>query len=213
MHPIIPYRFMALENTTKEQTSVINEFRHLANNLSIVLTNIQSQTYQSVLRNDDLTTLVNVLNSTQSDIQQIVHEHRQMFEAIKELLASTGTIKHELQEAKIQQIFQPNEQFISPQPQLPIDLSVPIGCDRVPSFEDGIYRIRASPDTDKPFYANCIGLDDTVKWTVILSRVEDDTNFFRSWSDYKNGFGNTHKSFWIGLDKIHEVRKSSCMNI
>ena len=43
-------------------------------------------------------------------------------------------------------------------------------------------------------------------WTVILRRkksVLTNTNFYRTWDDYENGFGNLHTEFWIGLRNIH----------
>ncbi|XP_063419430.1 ryncolin-4-like [Mytilus trossulus] len=39
-------------------------------------------------------------------------------------------------------------------------------------------------------------------WTV-LQRRQDNTNFYRTWAEYKKGFGNVEKSFWLGNDNIH----------
>lgn len=184
----------------------IHEFRKLANNLPILMNDISGLLQNRISAKNDQTAqivdddpemplpphgVVEVMNSP--DLER-------MFVKIQDILVF---IKDELNAAKIQQVFTSNENHL--QPQFPLESSVPVGCDRVPSMENGIYRIKSTPDAEKSFYANCIGLDDTVKWTVILNRIEDDTNFFRSWSDYKLGFGNINKSFWIGLDKINEV--------
>ena len=43
-------------------------------------------------------------------------------------------------------------------------------------------------------------------WTVILRRkrsVPSNINFYRTWDDYENGFGNLNTEFWIGLRNIH----------
>ena len=42
-------------------------------------------------------------------------------------------------------------------------------------------------------------------WIVILRRATGNTNFDRSWDDYKNGFGPFEDDFWLGNEKIHRV--------
>ena len=38
-------------------------------------------------------------------------------------------------------------------------------------------------------------------------------NFERTWADYKNGFGDPKKEFWLGNDLIHELTKSGDMKL
>ena len=33
-------------------------------------------------------------------------------------------------------------------------------------------------------------------------------NFNRDWADYKRGFGNLSREFWLGNDNIHQLTKS-----
>ncbi|XP_055588798.1 fibrinogen C domain-containing protein 1-like [Uranotaenia lowii] len=42
-------------------------------------------------------------------------------------------------------------------------------------------------------------------WIVIHSRFDGTVDFYRTWNDYKNGFGELTGEFWLGFDVIHAV--------
>ncbi|KAF6301680.1 fibrinogen like 2 [Rhinolophus ferrumequinum] len=48
-------------------------------------------------------------------------------------------------------------------------------------------------------------------WTVLQARLDGSTNFTKTWQDYKRGFGNLRREFWLGNDKIHLLTKSKEM--
>ena len=55
----------------------------------------------------------------------------------------------------------------------------------------------------KPTY--CDMETDDGGWIVIQSRSNADTNFYRNWKAYSDGFGSVKHDFWYGLDDIHRL--------
>ncbi|XP_065052341.1 fibrinogen C domain-containing protein 1-like [Rhopilema esculentum] len=67
--------------------------------------------------------------------------------------------------------------------------------------ESGVYHItRPNKQVIKVY---CDMETDGGGWTVIQRRIDGSTDFQRGWSDYKHGFGNVEKNFWIGLQNMH----------
>ena len=42
-------------------------------------------------------------------------------------------------------------------------------------------------------------------WIVFQRRVDATVDFYRNWTDYKDGFGDLNGNFWIGLEKLHQL--------
>ncbi|XP_065361337.1 ficolin-1-like [Calliphora vicina] len=57
----------------------------------------------------------------------------------------------------------------------------------------------------KPFWVACDNHTQGGGWTVIQRRINGTVDFFRGWSDYKQGFGSIDGEFFIGLDKLHAL--------
>ncbi|XP_035829471.1 ficolin-1-like [Aplysia californica] len=51
----------------------------------------------------------------------------------------------------------------------------------------------------------CDTLTDGGGWIVIQRRASADVDFYRGWSDYKEGFGDLAGNFWLGLENIHRL--------
>ena len=70
-------------------------------------------------------------------------------------------------------------------------------------------------ETEKPSEVD--EKDDTLQapslyenmWVVIQRREQGGVSFYRSWDDYKTGFGNPFREFFIGLDRIYYLTNST----
>uniref|UniRef100_A0A182LSB8 Fibrinogen C-terminal domain-containing protein n=1 Tax=Anopheles culicifacies TaxID=139723 RepID=A0A182LSB8_9DIPT len=45
-------------------------------------------------------------------------------------------------------------------------------------------------------------------WIVFQRRLNGSVNFFRNWTEYKQGFGDLRGEHWLGLDKLHAILES-----
>lgn len=61
----------------------------------------------------------------------------------------------------------------------------------------------------------CDQTTDEGGWTVIQRRdnIFPRENFYRSWKEYQNGFGNITGEFWLGLEAIHNLVNSTEMEL
>ena len=75
--------------------------------------------------------------------------------------------------------------------------------DRITS---GVYTIKLD-GAGRDFEVFCDQETAGGGWIVIQKRFDGTIDFHRSWSDYKNGFGNIDGEFWFGLEKIHRLTK------
>ncbi|VDI40474.1 ficolin, partial [Mytilus galloprovincialis] len=89
----------------------------------------------------------------------------------------------------------------------PLDLETPRDCAELKKEhkESGVYTIYPDNSTAMTVYCNMVDYDGG--WTV-LQRRQDKTDFYRTWAEYKKGFGNVEKSFWLGNDNIHILTSS-----
>lgn len=69
--------------------------------------------------------------------------------------------------------------------------------------KDGVYLI--DPDNQGSFHVFCDQTTNGGGWIVFQKRFDGSEDFYRNWTDYKNGFGRLDAEFWLGNDKIHRL--------
>ncbi|XP_048770459.2 fibroleukin-like [Ostrea edulis] len=68
--------------------------------------------------------------------------------------------------------------------------------------KDGVYQIRVDSEVKSVY---CDMSTKGGGWTAIQRRQDGSTDFNRTWSEYKQGFGDPSTNYWIGNDAIHAL--------
>ncbi|XP_033758801.1 ficolin-3-like [Pecten maximus] len=79
------------------------------------------------------------------------------------------------------------------QPQLCHDMSS--------STPSGVYSIVLAPPHIVEVYCDMDTLGGG--WTVIQNRYDGSVDFYKTWEEYKAGFGNARYEYWLGNENIH----------
>ncbi|CAC5405071.1 unnamed protein product [Mytilus coruscus] len=74
----------------------------------------------------------------------------------------------------------------------------------MPKGQNGIHTIFPI-FKDDGFEVYCDFETDNGNWTVFQRRINGQTDFYRGWNAYENGFGNLKAVFWLGNRKISEL--------
>ncbi|KAK7807452.1 hypothetical protein U0070_025084, partial [Myodes glareolus] len=68
----------------------------------------------------------------------------------------------------------------------------------------GVYTIRVANMT-RPLKVFCDMETDGGGWTVIQRRQDGSMSFQRTWDEYKEGFGNVAREYWLGNEAVHRL--------
>uniref|UniRef100_A0A8D8J1A9 Microfibril-associated glycoprotein 4 n=1 Tax=Culex pipiens TaxID=7175 RepID=A0A8D8J1A9_CULPI len=82
-------------------------------------------------------------------------------------------------------------------------------CSDVPSKVSGPYRLDVSRGFREPFEVYCEQQFENGGWLVFQNRFDGGVDFYRSWDEYRHGFGTLDGEFWLGLEKLHQITYSA----
>lgn len=71
---------------------------------------------------------------------------------------------------------------------------------------NGLYRI--NDRRGNPVSVYCDQTTDGGGWTVFQRRVDGSVDFYRNWTEYRDGFGDVANEHWLGNENIHHLTSS-----
>lgn len=82
---------------------------------------------------------------------------------------------------------------------------LPSECEDISNDKDGVYLVYLKGKiTSRKIFVYCI-MSGNKKWTVIQKRYDGSVDFYRTWSEYSNGFGRVDKEHWLGNENIYRL--------
>ncbi|XP_035785022.1 microfibril-associated glycoprotein 4-like [Anopheles albimanus] len=81
-------------------------------------------------------------------------------------------------------------------------------CVEAPEMMSDVYMIRPPASSVAPFKAFCEQRYQQGGWMLLMRRFDGSLNFTRSWTDYRDGFGDVAAEHWIGLERMHRITTS-----
>ncbi|XP_058127955.1 angiopoietin-related protein 7-like [Anopheles ziemanni] len=76
-------------------------------------------------------------------------------------------------------------------------------CKNVPSKKSGTYTIDLGSGNSKKVYCEQVAYGGG--WIVFQHRFNGQVDFYRTWNEYRDGFGTIDGEFWLGLKYLHQL--------
>lgn len=204
-------RQKALETTLEASNKVITNLGNKVSNMEENITLLKRESKQQV---DKLVREVATLNSQLSSlkplvdtVEQLKNDINQSNRVVEELKAMVQTDSNVQNKVK-KEVEALSSQISKLEARLDETTDLikdhPNGCADVQNYS-GVLKIK--PNGFNPFLVSCDSKVAGSGWTVIQRRIDGSVNFYRNWSEYKQGFGNIEGEYFIGLERLHKLTK------
>ncbi|XP_041374682.1 microfibril-associated glycoprotein 4-like [Gigantopelta aegis] len=67
----------------------------------------------------------------------------------------------------------------------------------------GVYTLRAPWVASVPVFCDTTSVNGG--WLLFQRRMDGSEDFYRTWNEYKDGFGDVNREFWLGNEIIHQI--------
>ncbi|XP_063915254.1 fibrinogen-like protein 1 [Zophobas morio] len=166
---------------------------------------ITEEDFSEPVEPNDLAKIAQVVEKTivsdkSCEIEELERLKDDLISAIDRNTLSTDVVDNGKRRRK--QVIQENEALIV----LPDDEEFVEGCKDLfdqGSVNSGLYIIQPSRARE-PFTVLCDMDTQGGGWVHFMRRFNGSQNFYLNWTDYRNGFGELDREFWLGLEHLYE---------
>ncbi|KAK7087986.1 fibrinogen-like protein 1 [Littorina saxatilis] len=191
---------LAMQNEASSTTSRIQSIDKLLLRLNTDV--VQTKEALSMM-NSNLDVLRYELNHTRGDVRQLNVSFKELDVAVANLTHFVSRVEKMIPQGLTSP--GPGGAVVSDPPKE----NYPRNCDEV--FKQGgmqfqgDYYIMIKPDgVAHPFKVLC-KIYNNSGWTVIQKRQDGSVDFFRTWEEYRTGFGSLEGEFWLGNNYIYHL--------
>ncbi|XP_050093154.1 angiopoietin-4-like [Anopheles aquasalis] len=144
---------------------------------------------------DAMLTKLEKINWKLSQLQIDLNEHREAMERNRDCVTSNA--------ASLEESTTPAATTTTtPEPPIRSYSS----CRNVPTKASGVYHIRLNNVSLINVY--CEQEKFGGGWMVIQHRFNGSVDFYRNWTEYRDGFGELDGEFWLGLEHVHQLTRA-----
>ncbi|KFB35709.1 AGAP011225-PA-like protein [Anopheles sinensis] len=140
------------------------------------------------------------LETTGGKLDEIERSLKKVLDKLANLESSLTTKVDELEHKLIAKIANLEEKFISNKAS---EAKVYGSCRKEPTKVSGKYVIQIG--SNKNVSVVCEQTAFGGGWIVFQHRFNGQVDFYRNWTEYRNGFGDLDGEFWLGLEYLHKL--------